>query len=924
MKLLTSFLVPALTAAHALAAFPFSSVKKETAGFGNIVPNRFIIEVDEPADIPSRRSLDPRTVHETLYDSLRKRGVGFKVDREFNSEGLFIGAAVTLQDAQDAMTVLRMSGLKAIRPVVKIPAPKPVSIHIVTDVNDPAIPADTESTHVMTGVDKLHAQGILGKGVKVGILDTGVDYTNPVLGGGFGPGFKVIGGFDFVGDAYTLDEGSNTPVPDDDPLDQCNGHGTHVSGILGANPGNEFNISGVAYEASINMYRIFGCTGDTTDDVIIDALLRGVSDGNDILTMSLGGSSGWTEDTGSVVSSRIAATGKIVTIATGNDGTKGTFFTSAPATAINAIAVASVDNIVIPLQNVTVHGIQHDPITYFSTFPLPVNGTLPIFATSTDTTVVDDACDPLPDDTPDLSQFVVIVRRGTCTFVQKLTNVAAKGGNISLIYDDGAGFEAIDVGNFTSSLIQGDDGVFLVSEFASGANISLSFPQVGGSTGFPDSTTGGLVSSFSSYGPSNDMFFKPAVAAPGGNILSTFPVPLGSFALESGTSMATPFMAGVSALLFGLKGTSPEVGLGARTLFETTAQRISSNVTDGVPLQSVAVQGAGLVNAFNALTAETIVSPGELLLNDTAHFNGTQKFTVKNNGTAAKKFTVSHIPAGTALSLQPVCITLCEVSMTQKWPQGTPFPEDGPVPLSTQFATVKFSETSFTVHPGQTQEITAHFTPPTGLDPSVLPIFSGFIEIASTTESYQVTYLGLAASLINAQVVDTSDVFFGVDLPVIIDASGNFQNTTTNYTFVGADFPSLLLRLTFGTPELRIDLVDADINFKPTIPTRDIDTRHVFERETFSFPQASGGSFAQVKIAGPLFEADFLPRNSDVDDGTGFEEVTFSGAFFSNGTTIPNGSYRFLLRALKVTGDPVNEADFESWLSPIIGVDSPA
>ena len=69
----------------------------------------------------------------------------------------------------------------------------------------------------------------------------GIDYTNPFLGGAFGPGNKVIGGFDFVGDAYgELDrsvrsialisetDGTNTPIPDDDPLDTCNGHGTHV------------------------------------------------------------------------------------------------------------------------------------------------------------------------------------------------------------------------------------------------------------------------------------------------------------------------------------------------------------------------------------------------------------------------------------------------------------------------------------------------------------------------------------------------------------------------------------------------------------------------------------------------------------------------------------------------------------------------
>jgi hypothetical protein len=107
-----------------------------------------------------------------------------------------------------------------------------------------------------------------------------------------------------------------------------------LQGIIGANPGNEFNISGVAFEASLTSYRIFGCTGTVPDDsecltklyitlllktaqVIVDALLRGQKDGQDILTMSLGGADGWTEGSASVVASRIASTGRIVTIAAG-------------------------------------------------------------------------------------------------------------------------------------------------------------------------------------------------------------------------------------------------------------------------------------------------------------------------------------------------------------------------------------------------------------------------------------------------------------------------------------------------------------------------------------------------------------------------------------------------------------------------------
>ncbi|KAL4251464.1 Alkaline protease 1 [Abortiporus biennis] len=876
---------------------------------GNAIPNQFIVEVENLNDIPSKRDFSSRDVHKNLYSHFRKRKIGFTVKKEFNNQQFFIGASITLDNPTDRKQIAAIPGVKAVRPVISVSIPKPVKIHVVTGFDDPELPPDTESTHILTGVDKLHAQNIIGTGVKIGVIDTGIDYTHPVLGGGIGPGHKIIGGFDFVGDNFT---GSNTPVPDNDPLDQCNGHGTHVAGIIGANPGNEFNISGVAFGASLTSYRVFGCTGSTTDDILVEALLRGVSEGQDILTMSIGGCDGWTESSAAVVSSRISASGKIVTIAAGNDGGKGSFFTSSPGNAINSISVASTDNTVIPLQNLTVQGVQHDPITYFSTFPFPENRTLPIFATSTDTTVVDDACDPLPDNTPDLSNFLVIVKRGTCTFVQKLTNVAAKGGNVSIIYDNGTGFTAIDVGNFSATLIQQQDGVFLVNEFAQGANITVTFPQVGGSFQFPD-VSGGLISSFTSVGPTNDMFFKPSIAAPGGNILSTLPVPLGSFGVESGTSMATPFIAGVSALIFGVKGNSAAVGLGARDLIETTAQMLASDHTDSGPLQSAALQGAGLVDAFTAIHTDIIVSPGEFLLNDTSNFKPLQTFTVKNTGTSNKSFKLSHVPAGTLLSLQP----------------GTALFADSP-PFSNASAGVTFSDTTFTVRPGQIQELTAHFSQPKGIDSSLLPIISGFIQITNTdnttSESFHITYLGVASALKNVQVVDNTDTFFGVDLPALGAPDG-----PSNFTFVNGDNPFLLSRLDFGTPEFRLDLVDPDINITTTIPRsatkRSIlaNDKHVFERETFTFPEGSngGGTFAQVKTLGPLFELDFIPRNSDVDDGTGFNAMAFVNVF-ANGTIVPNGTYRVLLRVLKVTGDPTNEDDFVSWLSDLITFQAPA
>jgi hypothetical protein len=79
-------------------------------------------------------------------------------------------------------------------------------------------------------------------------------------------------------------------------------------------------------------------------------------------------------------------------------------------------------------------------------------------------------------------------------------------------------------------------------------------------------------------------------------------------------------MAGVAALLFEAKGTSVEVGLNARTLFQTTGQPVGSNHTDEYPLQTLISQGGGLVDAYKAIHTTTTVSPPELLLNDTKYF----------------------------------------------------------------------------------------------------------------------------------------------------------------------------------------------------------------------------------------------------------------------------------------------------------------
>lgn len=175
--------------------------------------------------------------------------------------------------------------------------------------------------------------GTRGAGVTVAVIDTGIDYRHPALGGGFGSGFKVFGGWDFYGG-------------DDDPLDE-QGHGTHVAGIIAGNGGG---ILGVAPDASLLAYRVIGPQGGIESDMIA-AIERTVdpdengdpSDRVDVVNMSIGGPV-MDDDPAALAVENATAAGVLFCIAAGNSGNFGYANLPTPAIAASAITVGASDD----------------------------------------------------------------------------------------------------------------------------------------------------------------------------------------------------------------------------------------------------------------------------------------------------------------------------------------------------------------------------------------------------------------------------------------------------------------------------------------------------------------------------------------------------------------------------------------------------
>jgi subtilisin family serine protease len=247
------------------------------------------------------------------------KGAGAEYTKRFEFETLWNGISVRISPA-NLSRIARLPEVVNVWPVDTYSIPEPGSENSV----------DMFSAIVMSGANVVQDSGITGAGTKIGIIDTGVDIDHPDFGGSGTngttsfPTAKIVAGWDFVGDDYAA--GVSDPVPDPVP-DDCNGHGTHVAGIAAANG----YVKGVAPDAQLGAYRVFGCSGSTDADIMIAAMERAYNDGMNVVNMSIGSAfQSWPNYPTATAGDWLVARGVVVACSIGNSGTSGLYANGAP------------------------------------------------------------------------------------------------------------------------------------------------------------------------------------------------------------------------------------------------------------------------------------------------------------------------------------------------------------------------------------------------------------------------------------------------------------------------------------------------------------------------------------------------------------------------------------------------------------------
>ena len=865
-------------AGHARAAPTLANRIPVEAAEG--VPNLWFVQLGSApaAEGTDRQRL--RSERDAFRSRARAEGVRFRERREFDT--LWNGFSIEASTSDVRKIVRSIDGVTGVWPVVKVAAPPkgaPASPELFTAIQ-------------MTGADIAQNElGYTGKGIKVAVMDTGIDVDHKDLGGdgtarensGLFPTNRVRYGWDFVGDDFNADDTSPTydPVPKPDPSpDDCNGHGTHVAGIVGANG----TVKGVAPEVTFGAYRVFGCDGSTSSDIMLAAMERAYADGMQVLNMSIGSPFQWPQYPTAEAASRMVRKGMVVVASIGNSGANGLYSAGAPGLGRDVIGVASFDNtdVYLPIATASGRDIGYVTMTFSPNPPTSGGGE-----------VVDmgPACNGEPPTLPAVTGKIALAARGSCTFGEKAAN-AIKAGAIAVLISNNLpgvfnGTLGAPIGDGTIPVvgISLEDGNFLRAQAA-----TVNLAWTGRQASFP-SPTGGLISSFSSYGLSPDLTLKPDIAAPGGNIYSTFPLEQGGYATLGGTSMSSPHVAGAAALL--LQSRRWTRASEVRTILQNSADPHPwfGNPTLGF-LDNVHRQGAGMVDIDDAILATTLVEPGKISVGEGERGPRTERLAITNRGRSPVTYDLSFV---NALSTGGVI---------------TPS-------FTTSDAKVTFSSASVTVYPGRRTTVLATITPATAPQYGQ---YGGYVVFTPRDggQVYRVPFAGFVGDYQSIVALTPTENGFPW---LAISYLGEFYGPVTSpddwvYSMVGEDTPWFLVHFEHQVERFDATILDAKSG-QPVHPV----FNKAWDDEFLPRNSTSTSFFAFAWDGTRIHSRGNYRRCEGRDDHGQWKGKPCTGEDMTK--PLPDGQYVIVLKALKANGDPRNPKHWESWTSPVVKIDRP-
>lgn len=547
------------------------------------------------------------------------------------------------------------------------------------------------------GAESLHEKGITGLGIKIGIIDTGIDYTHSMFNGlgtaeaykaidpsgaavGF-PSAKIVGGLDLVGtefDSASPDFSKHIPKPDMNPLDEA-GHGSHVAGTVAGIGDGVKSYNGVAPGAVLHAIKVFGTEGSTSDSVVIAALEYSadpngdgdVSDQLDAVNMSLGSGYGNPHILYSEAIKNLVRGGTVVVASGGNSG-HFDYIVGAPGTSDEALSVAaSVDNsdqnwkfnsskINLGTETLLVEAIEAATTKKIADAG-DINGKLVYLGMANEELTVEQKTAVLGN--------IAFIDRGVVAFNDKVKR-AAEAGAIGVVVANNQEGAAISMGTKDDFKIPAIMVTLAIGnkikEAQKSGDVTIHFAA---EEKIEKPELIDTLTSFTSKGPrSTDGVIKPEISAPGNNVISAKMGSGKEVVQFSGTSMAAPHMAGVIALVKQAQSQLSAAEL--KNIVMGTAKTISEKGQR----YSVTLQGSGRVQAdraaFSTLVAEeSSVSIGETPIETKKSVR--QIIHLKNLSEADQNLTVMFegnefisMPASTTILVKAKSIAEFPVTLT--------------------------------------------------------------------------------------------------------------------------------------------------------------------------------------------------------------------------------------------------------------------